>query len=721
MKMTVKTRIFLLSAIAFAVLPVLSEEKRDLTEMPAEFKDKSAKPRDWTKRTNPLFTLDTEGVDEIHLAYQGEATPELVLSNRTDVVLSLRGKIRLSTFRGRGFDLDASGELPAHGIRRIVIGRALEKGSWLAVAELGTDEAKAVAETRFAVVRRREIRPAAANGEFRPGINYHMGRYSDEVNELCLRALVQAGARLVRANVGAAFVEVEGKEGEFDWRKPDRNIEKLERRGLALDTGFYAPPSWALDEKHRDVKARWMAPAKPGKLRTYAEALASRYGTRIAWYEVGNEWDLASPETITTDEAIAMQREAYEGIKAGCPAAQVIPNGWAVAHSDVLPHRTQRNMQERMMTEVKDAYDAHPMHQHGPYREYRRRMTEFFAWRKHRGIDDKPWYANETSQTTMHAGEDVVAECVWQKMIYAWAHGSVDYIWYNLRASGFGPYDGEQGYGLMTGDFYPRMTFAAFAGFTSCFDGFAPAEIVHDGVSRELYRFAADWRQLLVGWDTKAKERYSVRVKTDAAAAYAVDIFDNRRKLEVRDGMVEMRFFSSPMALLLEGATFATADADDLKRGETADVALVKLGKQGCKFQLNSYDKVFEMYKADPANFDRIWKGGKDLSGHVVVKRDGEMAEVIAWMNDDKVAEGDRMVVIVDGVASGYAVNFSTNVTVNYHAKFPMPKPEAVWEIRIEDDDGLGKEGWMTTDKFKVELEPFKECSESVMSNKEQK
>ena len=322
-------------------------------------------------------------------------------------------------------------------------------------------------------MRRRAVTPPSAPGEFRAGFNYHMARYADADNAKCLKALVQSGAKLVRASIGATFGVVKPKEAVCDWTKPDRCLALLERNGLALDTIVYGTPDWAVDEKHSGLSwtlGRWRTPVRRGAFREFCRALAARYGTRIAWYEIGNEWDLIPPEAMDTDEAIEMQREGYEGVKAGCPEAKVIPNGWAVVHSDVIPHRTQRDMQERMMTEAVDFYDAHPVHQHGPYREYRRRLAEFFAWRKAKGIARKPWYSNETAQTTSNVGEERIAECVWQKILHAWAHGSVDYIWYNLRAIGFGPYDGESGYGVVTGDFYPRATYAAFAGLTSCFE-----------------------------------------------------------------------------------------------------------------------------------------------------------------------------------------------------------------------------------------------------------
>jgi hypothetical protein len=128
-------------------------EKRDLTVVPKDFTEKTWSPRQWTQRTNPLFSLEARVVDDIHLAYEGEAIPVLVLSNKTDKALTLSGNIVVRAFGGKSFAIDASGSLDAGSCRCFELGRRLEKGPWHAEASLETAEEKAVAETRFAVVR----------------------------------------------------------------------------------------------------------------------------------------------------------------------------------------------------------------------------------------------------------------------------------------------------------------------------------------------------------------------------------------------------------------------------------------------------------------------------------------------------------------------------------------------------------------------------------------
>ena len=264
-----------LAACGIFSLVAFAAEKEDLTVLPKTFKEKVSRPRNWAQRTNPLFSLAAEGVDDIHLAYVGEATPVLVLSNKTSSALSLRGEIKVETFGGESFVLEASGELGAGACRRFELGRSLKKGPWQAVAMLETETARAIAETRFAVVRRREVTPPSPPGVFRAGFNYHMARYPDDVNEKCLKALTQSGAKIVRAGIDASMVGVEKKEGVFDWSRPDRYLGQLDRFGLAKDIMIYGSPQWARDEKHATNGSAGASPPATGRASTGTRSATS--------------------------------------------------------------------------------------------------------------------------------------------------------------------------------------------------------------------------------------------------------------------------------------------------------------------------------------------------------------------------------------------------------------------------------------------------------------
>lgn len=698
-----RTGIFLLTVFSVGMALAVAPARENVTRVPEACTQKSATTQNWARKTNPLYGLLVEGVDEINLAYVGDPAPTVVVTNLTGAALSLTGEVRVSTYEGgEPLAFAVAETLASGGVVRLPVARTLKKGVWRVASDLHTATQTAEAETRFGILRRRAVTPPAAPGVFRMGIHYHNGRYTEADNAKCRAALVQAGAKLVRSTTGR-LSQVMRPDGSCDWSGADARVAALEGIGVAIDSICYWTPRWAAQAAYTNHPVVGLSPPRPGIFRDFCRRYAERYGTRIAWFEVGNEWDLLKPDLMSVDEAIRLQREAWEGIKAGCPDLKVIPNGWAVVHSDVIPHRTQRGMQERVMTEARGFCDAHPVHQHGSYAEYRRRMREFFAWRKARGIDGLPWYANETALTTASLGEDRVAPCVWQKILYSWVHGSVDYVWYNLRALGNGPYDGEQGYGLLTGDFYPRMTYAAFAGLTSCFEGATPVRIVHEGPNRDVFLFRAPGRLILVGWDLKATEAVRVRVRTDARRASLADLFDNRAPCEVADGVAVLTLSRTPQALVLEGATRADPFDEDLVQGERPEIATISVEGRGHTFDLTDFDDVFEMYKADPQYFDRVWKGWNDLVGWIGVRRDGVRIRVSATTRDERNAPGDRLVILLDGVeAASAAPKGLTETGAAYAVDLACPPPGTVWEIRVEDDDGQGVEGWITTGRFRL-------------------
>lgn len=677
------------------------------------------RPHDWERQTNDVFDVVVTGLDDLHLAYADAQRPSLALKNLTDRPLALRGQACLVGFGADEELLPVDVYLAAHATAALPFRRLMSKGIWRFSARCETGRGELGCETKFAIVRRRSVTPVRPEGTFRIGFNYHMERYTDAENEKCLRAMVQAGAKLARVGMGLAFNQVEPEEGKFIWEKTDRRLELLERHGLAVDAILDGTPPWARDERHKDIS--WSTygaasvPARPGLFREYCRRCAVRYGTRIAWYEMGNEWDFIKPEVLTVEEALGIQREGYDGVKAGCPRARVLTNGWALPHSHCgHPDWVHVGLQEHLMTEGKGFYDAHPVHLHGPYQEYRKRIDQFMTWRRGAGIADRPWFSNETSLSCAAAGEDRTAACVWQKILFAWTHGSIDYVWYNLRSIGLAALDSEGGYGVITGDFYPRTQFPAFAGLTSLFDGLKPTGAVHEGATREMYGFEGlrDGKRVVVfaAWDDRRDATARVRISTDAARVFAVDLFDNRRPLEIGDGVVAFEFGQVPAAVLLEDVSRATVNAEDVVKGEGLDgVVEVDLAGGRYEFVLDDFDSVHESFKADPRHLDRVWWGKGDCSGTVTLTRKDDLLVISARTKDEKQASDDRLVVLVNGQRTSVSARLVKRGAaicepsiLAFEAQIGFPSTKDILEIRIEDDDGQGVDGWLTTRCFRI-------------------
>lgn len=668
--------------------------------------------------------LDVDTGSPLHLVRDGRA-PEAVLSNLSSAPLTLKGRLRVRDYFDKGYDLPVDCVVPAKGERRIELDVPTAFGTFTVSAELaGLDGSRANPWTTFARFPAREVTAQWPRGEFRFGVNFHIARYPDLDRRLCEEMMVAMGCKLSRSDM-MSLAQVCPKEGEYLWERSDRLLGELEAHGISLDAIIYCTPYWARPPEKQSAAGNKMprpycCACRPGVFRNFCEKLSSRYGTRVAYYEIGNEWDLTRPETLTIDEGIAMQREAMQGLHAGCRDVVCIPNGWAcpLESKHAMMHK---DFQRRMMSEAKDAYDVYAIHLHGPYSGYARNMRDILKFREEAGIT-QPWYSNETALTSQNGTDDNVPVCVWQKILFAWSHGSTDYIWYNLRATGYDPKDGEMGYGLMTADFHPRTGMAAFSALSDTFGLLRFRKLLADAE----YRLVGRWegvregkaRTVLAGWDSAAAAPMPIRVRTDAARASVVDLMGNATEVPVCSGTVVWPLGAVPSALVLEEATSVEADAGDIAavaRPVVRQFAVAK-GAWTDGWTLDRFAQVREIYQADPAHVDRTWKGASDLSASVRFAKGDGVLRVAADVTDDHPAAGDRLVVSLkapgrdpvevvlpgDGRAKLQTVR-DGNVT-RYAAELPFAafglddkalQAGVRLYVRIEEDDGDGPDGWI--------------------------
>ena len=300
-------------------------------------------------------------------------------------------------------------------------------------------------------------------------------------------------------------------------------------------------------------------PPREGVFREYCQVLAARYGTQIDYYEIGNEFDMVPRWILPPDVALRLQREAWEGIKKACPTACVTTCGWAVGGSGdyysngrVLPNF---GIMEEFLEKGQGWFDVLPVHLHGSFESYETRLnSRFFPLMKSYGVR-QPWYSNETADHISGGREVPVAIDVWRKILYAWAHGSVDYTWYNLRAkAGRAGAGVEWAYGIMTHDWHPMPAFASFCALAAIFNGL-DFECVHaDGDKLKIYGFRGDGKIVLAGW-TAGGGHSAVRLTSDARGAELYDVMGQRLPLTMENGNLEWDVSAEPSALVLSAAT----------------------------------------------------------------------------------------------------------------------------------------------------------------------
>jgi hypothetical protein len=374
----------------------------------------------------------------------------------------------------------------------------------------------------------------------------------------------------------------------------------------------------------------------------YAEKLARRFGEDIDYLETSNEADIWPMESMTAEEYIDYQKEAYEGIKRGCKGIRVLPSAFAAADSS-SPQVVRKGFQETVLEKAKGFYDVHPVHMHSASSLFEADLTsKFFPMRKRLGVD-VPWYANESALTSVNGAEDIVAKNVWTKILFAWAHGSTDYIWYNLKATGWSPSDPEQGYGLITASYHPRTGFAAFSALAHISTGLEFDSILCEKKGRHFYSFKGTRGEkkvfLLAGWDQFTSPAFPVRVKTDAKKAETVDIMGNSRPAEKTEDGYVFPIGKMPSAILLSDASNFQVHPGDVANipPPKVDARVVKANTEGrsADFVLDRVWKVRQLFAANPATVDRTWKGPEDLSAKIWIGRKGDSLRFRFEVTDD--------------------------------------------------------------------------------------
>jgi len=666
--------------------------------------------------------LEVDTRNPLHICRDESERPELIVRNPTAEDIAWSTVFELSDVFGRSLAIPFDRTVRGGETVRVPVPWPLPaKGVWFVKACVqDRDGCVARHETRFACIDRHDVTPVVEKPAFRFGIHYHGTKYWPHAIDKTIAAMVAAGAKFTRCDYDHMWADIEWTRGKYVWAKSDAMIEKLRAAGLALDIILFSEPPWAVDEEAKKLGAACRQKGqrvrclklKPGVFREFCTQYAQRYGTRIDYYEVGNELDLTSLESFPHDVALAIQREAYEGLHAGCPGVCVTTSGWAYPFTEpnATPDRWNVGIIEHF-AEHPETYDCWAVHVHGSFAKYSQLIDGGYAALRNRtGLKTRPWIANETANTTAFGQEIPVARQVWEKPLFAWSRGARDYIWYNLRATGW--FDGsEPGFGLITADYHPRATYAAFAALTTIFQGLDYDGALHSQRLRHLLRFRgrsqalAEGGLVLAGWDDQSAPGAvrNVRIRTDARRAAFSDHMGNRTPAAICDGVVVFPMGLDPKALLLYGATRAeSVDAAELTRalGGPRRIDLANVAR-GPDFTLGDPAHVKSYYEANPPYVHRLWKGADDLSARLYLARDaagrlGVRVEVV----DDVQAPGDGVEFYLaphgaEKTRHVLARTSSAKGRTTYEGTFDMPSGTFGLDLRVLEDDGEGPDGYL--------------------------
>ena len=688
--------------------------------------------------------LDAETGRRVRYTNDLETHPvALAVSNATAAAEDVVGSVVLSNYFGETVSVAVKTNLPSGGVARYPVDLkgaasvARRRGIWHVSARLSANGREETLSTSFAYLPKNAVTPRIPRGNFRIGLQYHMGKFPDEQQADNVDALVALGCKLARVGGFHAHPCWKDPKGLPDFSRADRFMALLKASGIAVNVFCWPNADWMAEDKdrRRPYPAYIRSRPKKGLMGRYAELLAARYGGDIDYIEPSNEPDFWDKDAMTIDDYIDYQREVYEGVKRGSKDILVLTPGWAQPDSS-HPRTVLKGFQERVLAEAKGSYDVHAIHGHGWFPDYEKLMTErFFPLREKLGVT-APWYANETAATSVNGAEDAVARTVWQKVLWSRAHGSVDYIWYNLIATGTDPRDSEQGFGLLSRDLHPRSGFAAFAALTHLLNGLSFDAVVHEGHGRYLYRWKGEVngrvRTVLVGWDEYADTPAEIPVRTDAAAAATYDLMGNAARVSVTDGAVRLSLSPTPGALVLDGARRVEPDPAALKKASVparASRTIVAYKRwRPPDFQLMTCWQVHEIYAANWETADRVWKGMDDLSANIYLGYyEKGVLRVFFELRDDVTAPKDGVWFMIEPPDRTRRLEFRSTFaergrrdekTGRVHYEFKLPIADLglteemlakgfYFQAKVFDDDGLGDDVdfWMETREVWVNVD----------------
>ena len=663
--------------------------------------------------------LDVETGNLMRAVRSDSERPYLIVGNAADRKLRFVGRATahdyFETKPQVEFPIDV--EVAAGSAAKVAIPHPLPtRGIWFVTAVLSSEGSVSTNEARFAVLDDHRPTPYLPKPHFRVGLHVDYPTWSRTVEREYRDIAVASGAKIVRSSFGS-FDRVYGSsfdETKAGWAKADAWLALWRDVGMAVDSVIYSTPIWARPPEKRNIPWRNQVrniPPEPGLFKAFCEKLGRHYGHQIDYYEIGNEFDLVPPDIFGVDEGLRVLREAHEGLKAADPTLCVALPGWACSVSSEFPkgRMPQPGFIERFMERATGFYDVHTVHLHGPYWDYPGRVKSLFRLQKSIGTYGKvPWFANETAHTIFGGQEKRVAEEVWQKVIYSWANGSTDYIWYCLRATGWFEDDTEQNYGLVTADYRPRATYAAFSALTALVHGLDRDKLLIDQFGRYAFRAKGkvDGKPAiaLFGWDVCGpRGGADYRVLTDAKSAVQVDLMGNRRERKVGAGGAFWKTGPCPSAIVLFGATKAEME-DAFHR-----VSPPKPQSRPTTFVLDKVTDFKTYYGADPdpESLARLWQGPQDLSAKFrFARRDGKFAMRIDVTDDVDAApregrdetDGDSAVVSLrgdDGVVSRHVITRrwrKGNVTT-YAFTTPLTVESPELQVEIYENDGKGADG----------------------------
>lgn len=514
--------------------------------------------------------LDLETGNPIHVLRPGqESQLKYTLSNPGSERFTGQAEAELTDYDGKAQKEPAVALDLAAGqsVTLPVTAKLNRLGHWeIRVKVTGPDGNAVTLRRSFAYFIPAGPTPGCAKG-FLWGISSHPQLHPAEVQKLEALAAALVGAKVVREDV--YWHRVQPARDRWDFRSFDQTVNIFADQGIELEAILCYCAPWAA----KDPKAarREKSAPEPEAWRQFCYEMAKRYRDKVRFWEVWNEPDVTPFSDISPDVYAQMMLTAYRAVKDGNPDAKVLTGGFATLSDH--PMLRNADYQEQSLVNGKGGFDIHAYHEHGPfYPHYVRMVEERFLPLRARTGTTAPWWPNETALTSAGGNEEAQALALYKKLIFSRANGAVGYNWYDLRNDGDDPNHGEQNYGMLTRDFYPKPVYTVYHTLVTVFDGKEYLCRLNAGPLDWLYVFDGPGEKILAAW-SEDKTALPAIIRTDAQSAIAVDLMGNQQSMPIYDGKILLEVSNTPISLRLTNAAKVEL-AGKLIRTETPDTAI---------------------------------------------------------------------------------------------------------------------------------------------------
>lgn len=491
--------------------------------------------------------FDVQTGTPFHLLKKGqEEALKYSFSNRADCGGKFTLKLRWRHYSGREFTEQRDITLRAGETAEIRPGILPKQyGHYEVEAEIqagGGNEAPAYRKNTFAYFQPAGPTPGRPEG-FLFGMNTKASLRMERTIEL--EAMAACGVKIIRQ--GFFLTSIQPQRGVWNFNGTDRLVADAGKFNMEVQVLPVYLPQWL--QPHPGRMYSFTYPNDLNEWMNFYRKFAERYRGRIRFYETCNEPDLVKEERLPLDRYIEMQNAAYKALTETDPQARLLAGGFAGVG---LPWG-RKNFHETVLGRTKGKFHIHATHEHGSFQKYAHAADLLAEYRKKNGVENVPWYPNETGAVSMYGGERFQAECVFKKILFSFARGAIAYNWYSSRDDGCDPFNSEHHYGLMTWDYHPKPSYSVYNMLAGSYRNVKFERQLNLEPGAWGFIFRRERELLLPLWNELTQPKIQI-FRTDAARATLRDIMGNDTPLSLRDGVVFVNISSEPVTLLLHGA-----------------------------------------------------------------------------------------------------------------------------------------------------------------------